>query len=142
MACKIFLDINILIDLLDDKRSNHPDAVKLIDLVEAGACYGYVTGSVLNTTDYLIRKDYSPPKLRQLLNHFLSFVELIPVTTLIYTSGVQRTINDVEDAILYTAALHASVDFFITDDMKDFRKLEIPALPVMTATEFLSDYMK
>ena len=142
MAYKIFLDINILIDLLDDKRSNHLGAVRLIDRAEAGACYAFVTESVLNTTAYLIRKDYTPPKLRQLFNHLLSFVELIPVTTLIYTSGVQRTINDVEDAILYTAALHASVDFFITDDMKDFRKLEIPALPVMTATEFLSDYMK
>ena len=142
MAFKIFLDINILIDLLDDKRTNHSDAVILIEQAEAGAVYAFVTESVLNTTAYLIRKDYTPPKLRQLFNHLLSFVELIPVTTLIYTSGVLRTINDVEDAILYTAALHASIDFFITDDIKDFRKLETPALQVMTASEFLSSLMK
>jgi len=142
MAYKIFLDINILIDFLDDKRNNHPDAVRLIDQAEASACYAFVTESVLNTTAYLIRKDYTPPKLRQLFNHLLSFVELIPVTTLIYTSGVQRTINDVEDAILYTAALHASVDFFITNDIKDFKKLEIPTLPVITAKEFLLNFMK
>ncbi len=142
MAYKIFLDINILIDLLDNKRTNHPDAVSLIDKAEASACYAFVTESVLNTTAYLIRKDYSLTKLRQLFNHLLAFVELIPVTTLIYSAGLQRTLNDVEDAILYTAALHATVDFFITDDIKDFRKLEIPALPVMTAKDFLSNFMK
>ena len=142
MAYKIFLDINILIDLLDNKRTNHPYAVSVINLAEAHDGYAYVTESVLNTTAYLIRKDYPPAKLRQLFNHLLAFVELIPVTTLIYTNGVQRAINDVEDAILYTAALHTSVDFFITNDIKDFKKLEIPALPVMTAKEFLSDYQK
>ena len=142
MAHKIFFDINILIDLLDDKRGSHPEAVRLIEQAEAAVCYAFVTESVLNTTAYLIRKDYTSSKLRQLFNHLLSFVELIPVTTLIYTSGVQRTINDVEDAILYTAALHASVDFFITNDIKDFKRLEIPTLPVMTAKDFLLNFMK
>ena len=142
MAYKIFLDINILIDLLDNKRANHPYAVRVINHAEVGDCYAYVTESVLNTTAYLIRKDYPPAKLRQLFNHLLAFVELIPVTTLIYTNGVQRTVNDVEDAILYTAALHSSLDFFLTNDIKDFKKLQIPALPVMTAKEFLITYMK
>ena len=142
MAYKIFLDINILIDLLDNKRANHPYALSVINHAEAGDCYAYVTESVLNTTAYLIRKDYPPAKLRQLFNHLLAFVELIPVTTLIYTNGVQRTVNDVEDAILYTAALHSSLDFFLTNDIKDFKKLQIPALPVMTAKEFLITYMK
>ena len=142
MAYKIFLDINVLIDLLDSKRSNHTYAVDLIDKAEASSCYGFVTESVLNTTAYLIRKDYSPAKVRPLFNHLLAFTELIPVTTLIYTAGLQRAQNDVEDAILYSAALHASVDFFITDDIKDFKKLEIPALPVMTAKDFLTDYVK
>jgi predicted nucleic acid-binding protein len=142
MAYKIFLDINILIDMLDDKRSNHTNAVKLIDMAEAGDCFAYVTESVLHTTAYLIRKTYTPAKFRQLFNHLLTFVELIPVTTLMYTSGLQRVINDVEDAILYTAALHASLDFYITNDIKDFRRLEIPTLPVMTAEDFLSNYAK
>ncbi len=137
MAFKIFLDINVLIDLLDNKRSNHTYAVSLIDKTEAASCYGFVTESVLNTTAYLIRKDYSPAKVRQFFTDLLSFVELIPVTTFVYTLGLQHMKNDVEDAILYTAALHASVDYFITNDTKDFRKLEIPALPIMTAKEFL-----
>lgn len=138
MAYKIFLDINILIDLLDNKRNNHLDAISVINKAEAADCFAFATESVLNTTAYLIRRYYSPDELRQLLNHLLSFIELIPVTTLIYTNGIQRAINDVEDAILYTAALHSSVDFFVTSDLKDFKKLEIPALPVMTAKEFLS----
>ena len=142
MAYKIFLDINVLIDLLDNNRTNHSYAVSVINHAEAGDCYAYVTESVLNTTAYLIRKDYPPAKLRQLFNHLLAFVELIPVTTLIYTNGVQRAINDVEDAILYTAALHKSIDFFITNDIKDFKKLEIPVLPVLFAKDFLSMYMQ
>lgn len=137
MANKIFSDINILIDLLDSKRKHHAEAVHLLNEAEKGNCYIFITESVLNTTAYLIRKDYSTIKLKELFNHLLSFAELIPVSSFIYSSGLQRMVNDVEDAILYAAALSANLDFFVTNDTKDFKKLEIPSLPVVSAREFL-----
>lgn len=96
MAYKIFLDINILIDLLDDRRISHIDAVNLITEAESGNCYPYVTESVLNTTSYLVRKDYPPSKLKVLFLDLLSFVELIPVNSVMYITGLQSALNDIQ----------------------------------------------
>ena len=138
MGYKIFVDINIWVDLLNSERLNHLDAIKVIDMAEKGDCVAFVTESVLNTTAYLLRKDYSVPKLKGLFNHLLSFTELIPVTSIIYSKELQNALNDVEDAILYTAALNANIDYFITADLNDLKKLEVQELPVMTAKDFFN----
>jgi len=135
MAFKVFFDINILIDLLDKNRLNHQDAITIVRDAEEGNINGFVSESVLNTTAYLIRKDFSTKQIIQLVNHLLSFVQVIPINTISYLSGLQRTINDIEDSILYSAALHEGLDFFITNDIKDFKKIEIAALPVIQARE-------
>lgn len=137
MVYKLFLDINILIDLLDKKRSNHEDAVTLISAAEDGRVYSFVTESVLNTASYLIRKDFSVKRTIELFNHYLSFTELIPIDNAIYLSGLQAAVNDIEDAILYSAALHQKLNYFITNDIKDFHKIQTESLPVMVAKEFL-----
>lgn len=137
MVYKLFLDINILIDLLDKKRSNHEDAATLISAAEDGRVYSFVTESVLNTASYLIRKDFSVKRTIELFNHYLSFTELIPIDNAIYLSGLQAAVNDIEDAILYSAALHQKLNYFITNDIKDFHKIQTESLPVMVAKEFL-----
>jgi predicted nucleic acid-binding protein len=137
MAYKIFLDINILIDLLDEQRLHHSSAVELIHKAENNICLAHVTESVLNTTAYLIRKDYPPAKLIALFNHLLSFTQVIPVDTITYSAGLQKAVNDIEDAVIYAAALKHKLDFFITNDLKDFKKLEQPYLPIVQAKSFL-----
>lgn len=137
MAYKIFLDTNILIDLLDKQRPQHISAVELIDKVEAGYCFAFVTESVLNTMAYLIRKDYTTAKLIPLLNHLLSFTEVIGINTLTYKNGLQIAVNDIEDAILYAAALEKKLDFFVTNNTRDFKKIESKLLPVIQAKDFL-----
>ena len=138
MGFKIFIDINIFIDLLDNERFHHLDAVNLFNEAEAEKCYSFVTESVLNTTSYIIRKDYSIPKVKELFSHLLSFCKLIPVDNFVCEAGLQRTVNDVEDAILYTAALQAKMDYFVTNDKKDLKRIEVPSLPVLSAKDFLT----
>jgi predicted nucleic acid-binding protein len=137
MAYKIFLDRNILIDFLDNQRANHVAAAELIDQAEAGNCFSYVTESVLNTTAYLLRKAYPAKKIKSLLHDLLSFTELIPVNKVMYITGLNSAVNDLEDSILYTAAIHARLDYYITNDSTHFQQLEVATLPVLTARKFL-----
>ncbi len=137
MAFKILIDTNILIDLLDAKRLNHQAAIDLFNEAENNNLSVFVSESVLNTTAYLVRKDYSVKQIKDVFQHLLSFVEIIPVNNFTYTAGLQMAVNDLEDAILYSAALAKRLDYFITNDIKDLRKIELPALPVMQAKDVL-----
>lgn len=137
MVNKVFIDINILIDLFDASRQHHESAIILFDNMEEKKCKGYLTESVLNTTSYLIRKDFNSSKLKAMFNHLLSFVDLIPVSNKTYLNGLNFSANDIEDAVLYAAALEAKLNFFITTNTKDFKKIEQSNLPIITSTEFL-----
>ena len=137
MAFKILIDTNILIDLLDANRLNHQAAIDLFNEAENNNLSVFVSESVLNTTAYLVRKDYSVKQIKDVFQHLLSFVEIIPVNNFTYTAGLQMAVNDLEDAILYSAALAKRLDYFITNDIKDLRKIELPALPVMQAKDVL-----
>jgi predicted nucleic acid-binding protein len=137
MAFKLFIDINIIVDLLDSDRSGHSDAVKLIDEAEAGRCMCFVTESVLNTTAYLVRKDYNVASLTKMFNHLLSFIQLLPVYTKTYQFALHLAVNDIEDAVLYQTAIDNKLDYFVTRDIEDLKRIAINAVPIKSAKEVL-----
>jgi predicted nucleic acid-binding protein len=141
MATKIFVDINIFIDLFDNKRANHQDAIVLFEHLENSNCNGFVTECVLNTTAYLVRKDYTADKLKLMFQHLLSFVQLIPVSNSIYSNALNFNSPDIEDAVLYAAAIDAKLNYFITSNHKDFKKMEIASLPILSLKEFIANYL-
>jgi predicted nucleic acid-binding protein len=141
MATKIFVDINIFIDLFDNKRANHQDAIVLFEHLENSNCNGFVTECVLNTTAYLVRKDYTADKLKLMFQHLLSFVQLIPVSNSTYSNALNFNSPDIEDAVLYAAAIDAKLNYFITSNHKDFKKMEIASLPILSLKEFIANYL-
>jgi predicted nucleic acid-binding protein len=137
MAFKLFIDINIIVDLLDSERSGHSHAVKLIDEAEATRCICFVTESVLNTTAYLVRKDYNVASLTKMFFHLLTFIQLLPVYTKTYQFASHMAVNDIEDAVLYQTAIDNNLDYFVTSDVKDYKRIALPSLPVITTSELI-----
>lgn len=137
MANKVFVDTNILIDLFDSSRQHHLSAIQLFDALEHNVVRGFVTESVLNTTAYLLRKEFSTTRIKEIFNHLLLFVNLVPVTNKIYQNALLVVANDIEDAVLYTAALEAKIHFFVTSNTKDFKKIEQKQLPIISSHEFI-----
>ncbi|MBD0279026.1 MAG: hypothetical protein M3342_04885 [Bacteroidota bacterium] len=72
-------------------------------------------------------------QLTILLHHFEVLVNHTPVCQ----AALQSPITDIEDAILYHLALHHRLDYFVTENIKDFKKGALPSLPVITASQLL-----
>lgn len=134
---KIFLDTNIILDILDDKRQFHPTSVKLYQLIEAGELDAYISESVLTTTDYLLQKITTRGKRADLISILLDFLQVLPCSTKICRKALQSNFPDMEDSVLYHIALDHSLDYFITND-KGVKKLSVTGLPVISAKEFLN----
>lgn len=137
MATKIFIDTNLLIDFFDSLRSGHANAVKLFKAMEEDEISGFVSESVLNTTVYILRKQYSSNELRSILEDMLSFIDILPCTAGIYLNSLKLSGADIENALLYQLALENGVDYFITENKKDFKKFAVPALPFLSSKEFI-----
>lgn len=141
MVTKLFIDTNILIDLFDGNRPNHAHAIKVFEALEQTKFQGYVTESVLNTTAYLLRKIFTTARIKTIYFDLLAFISVIEIDTKIYREALHITINDIEDAVLYAAALEKNINLFVTSNTKDFKKIEQTRLPIISSADFVKNYL-
>lgn len=138
MGYSIFLDINIIADFLDEERMENANAIELFRKIQDGAVLAYFSESVVNTTAYVVRKIISPREFKELMTEMLSVIIYLSSSANTIISAYHNAKNDLEDAVLYQIALENKMDYFVTSDIKDYKKIEHPLLPVVTAKKILS----
>ncbi len=136
MACSAFLDTNIIVDLLDPLRPFHEESLRLFDILDQGKFRAYYSESVVTTTAYVIRKDYSKDKICEILDSLNKRIILLPCAAKNINSALGKLPPDFEDALLYEIALHHQLDYFITSNTKDFKTIQNTLLPVINAKAF------
>lgn len=136
MACKVFLDTNIIIDLLDPLRAFHKESITLFTNLDEGKLKAFYSESVITTTAYVIRKDYSKNRICEIINSINKKVTLLTCAAHCIQSATDKLPSDFEDALLYEIALHHQLDYFITSNIKDFNSIKNNALPVMNPRDF------
>lgn len=126
----VFVDTNILIDLLADRQPFSKFAVSLFAMADNNKVKLYTSSHSYATTHYLLKKYISEAALRKLLYNLLDFIELIPVDISIVRKSLLSNHKDFEDAIqMFAASSVKSIDFIVTRNLKDFKDADIPALP-------------
>ncbi|MGI4805443.1 MAG: type II toxin-antitoxin system VapC family toxin [Janthinobacterium lividum] len=137
MAFKVFLDINIMIDLLDANRPEHLPAKQLFEAIERKKVKAHFSESVINTTAYIIRKSIKIADFKDFVIDLLMLIKVLPCTNTVVKEAYTNAKNDLEDAVLYQIALEHKIDYFLTNNNKDFQKLANEDLPVVSAKQLL-----
>lgn len=126
----VFVDTNILIDLLADRPPYSKFAIELFDLAERGKVKLYTSSHSYTTTHYLLKKYIGESALREILLSLLDFIELIPVDIAIIKKSLLSKHKDFEDAIqIFAANTIDNIDFIVTRNLKDFKNAGISVLP-------------
>lgn len=134
----VFLDTNILIDLLADRPPFSKFAIEIFDLAEKKQLKLFTSSHSYATTHYLLKKHVSEKELRDLLYSLLDFIELIPIDISIIKKGLLSNHKDFEDAIqIFAANSIADMDFIVTRNLKDFKDAGITVLAPDRLIQFL-----
>ncbi len=131
MVTKLFLDTNIILDLLDDKRTFHFESFELYKLMEKGLVLGFISESVITNTDYILKKLMTKSNRIQLLDELLHLIKILPCSNLVFERAIKNNFDDLEDVILYQIALESRLNYFVTNDINATKKLSSPLLPVI-----------
>ncbi len=132
----LFLDTNIVIDFLADRKPFSQHAVKLFQFSFSGKAKIYLSAVSYNNIYYIIRQLKTSAETVRLLTGLSELTEIADVTKAVITKSLKSDFKDFEDAIQYHCALSLpKVDCIVTRDTKDFRK---STLPVMTPEEAVS----
>lgn len=137
MKEKLFLDTNIILDLLGEREPFYDSIAKVASLADEGKIKLTVSAMSYSTVFYVLSKFETTTTVKEKLRKFKIISEISDLTDKIIEKGLSSNFADFEDALQYHCALKAGCDILITRNGKDFKDSEIP---VMTAEEYLESW--
>lgn len=135
----LFIDTNIIIDLIAQREPYYQPIAKIATLAESKKLKIIATPLSFTNTFYVLSKHMDKKKLSGILTKLRILCDVAPTNANTVDKALASGFNDFEDAVQYHSALTVKSDIFITRNKKDFKKTEIP---VMTAAEFLTSINK
>jgi len=126
---KVFLDTNILIDLIANREPYSKFAIQIFKSAELKKIKIFTTSHAIVTTHYILKKHIDEKSLRAILTELTDILNIIAVDSHIIKRGLNSKHKDFEDAIqILSANSIDSIDFIVTRNLKDFKNSEIPVL--------------
>ena len=132
---KLFLDTNIVIDVLAAREPFVADSRAVFNLCETGKANGCISALTLCTISYVLRKLVTPVTMRTKLRDLRNVLTPIDLSVSLLDKAISSTIADFEDAVQFYTAVYSEADYIITRNVKHFPQENIP---VLTPTDFLA----
>jgi predicted nucleic acid-binding protein len=125
----LFLDTNIVIDFLADRKPFSVPATKLFKLAFQREVMLYISAISYNNIYYLFQKSYTHLETIVLLKSLLATTQTVELGQSVINQALNAKFADFEDAIQYHCALGIpGLQGIVTRNAKDFRKSELPVL--------------
>jgi len=132
----LFVDTNIVIDLLAKREPFYEASAKLFSLADRGKIKLYVSALTFANTNYVLSKISSPSLAREVLTKFKVLITVVPLNDKVIELALNdKSFSDFEDGLQHYSALENEADIIITRNLKDFKNSKIP---VMTAQALLT----
>lgn len=135
MKRKVFVDTDIIYDLLGKRDPFYLASARLFTMADEGKIQIYISALSLANLHYLIAKQRTAEEAKEILRKFKVLVHVAPLNDKIIDLALNSEFSDFEDAIQYYSALQHEIGVLLTRNLKDYRKAQIT---VLTAQDFIN----
>jgi predicted nucleic acid-binding protein len=135
MKKKVFVDTDIIYDLLAAREPFYNAAACLFTLADEGKIDVYISALSLANIHYLISRKTTEEESKEIIRKFKILVHVAPLTEKVIDLALNSDFSDFEDAIQYFSALQCDIDILITRNLKDYKKAQIT---VLTAQDYIN----
>ena len=139
----VFIDTNVLLDVMLERRGFYRDSLAVWSLAEQGKIAGQISVISFNNIYYIVRKIRSRKTADRVLVMLRDVFTPISLDGKILNQAIAAGFADFEDAIQYYSALHADASCIISRNPDHFPKSPRDRgydLPVLSPAEFLAAY--
>ncbi|MFZ1289582.1 MAG: PIN domain-containing protein [Melioribacteraceae bacterium] len=134
---KVFVDSDIILDLLAKREPNYIFAAKLFTLFDQQKVIGYTSPIVFTNLHYLLKKNTSNLSALKSLRKLKTLINILPVDERVIEQSLNSDFTDFEDAIQYFTAVNNGINILLTRNKVDYKKSKIS---IATADEFLKSW--
>jgi len=139
MKNRLFLDTNVMLDLLGERIPFYDSVAKIATLADKGQISLVVSAMSYATVSYFLTKFENKEKSKDKLRKFKVISEVSDLNEQIIEKGLNSDFTDFEDSLQYYSALSSNCSILITRNGKDFKNSSIP---IMTPDEYLKSLSK
>ena len=133
----VTVDINVLLDVLQQRQPHYAASAQVLSLVAAGKLTAVCPAHGLTTVYYLVRKHAAKADAEAAMDRVLRHFQIGNLDA----AGWHRTrllaMDDFEDAAVATVAATSGSVFIVTRNVADFAQSPVPGI---TPAEFLSQH--
>lgn len=126
---KVFVDTNVLLDILMERTPWANDAAVLFSMADRKEIELLCCSLSFSTTIYLMQRfKYTRKEIVSKLSIIKSICTVTTVNEAVIDRMLQSDFNDLEDAIQYYSALAFGAEAIVTRNTKDFAASKIPVV--------------
>ena len=122
---RVFMDANIVLDLLDDHRPGHSAALRLEVFLEANHATCLCAWHTLSIIEYAGAKVFGKDAMQEILRGLLGSWIVPSTGTEEARNAFEYLSGDYEDALQIAAAVAGNADYLVTGDKSGYRKCPI-----------------
>ena len=134
---RVLLDVNVVLDVLLDRRPFAEPASAVWAAAEMGAAEGFLAAHALTTLHYLNSKAVGPRMATDTTEALLSVFEVAAVDKAVLGDAVQLGWSDFEDAVTAAAAHRSRCDAIVTRNPRDFKRSPVRVLSPSEAVAWI-----
>ncbi len=132
---KVFLDTDVILDLLTEREPHFKSAVELFLKIQDKTIMAYTSPVAIANIFYILNKHFDRKKAMQSLVKLKSLVKVLNCDDRVIELALSSDFTDFEDSIQYYTALENGIDILITRNIKDYKTANIN---VSTPIEYIA----
>jgi predicted nucleic acid-binding protein len=126
---QFFIDTNILIDFIADRKPFGENAAKLFQFADENKIILHIAALSFSNTHYVLKKHINEETIRKVFLELFELLEIIPHTKQMLKTAAKSIHKDFEDALQIAAAeSNSNVTAIITRNLRDFRKASVSCI--------------
>jgi predicted nucleic acid-binding protein len=129
----LFIDSDIILDLLAERPLFYDDAAKIFSWAYKKKIELYTTAVVLANVFYILRKVNGNNKSKEQIKDLRLLVKVLSIDENIVDMALSSKFNDFEDGLQYYTAKEQNLFGIITRNLKDYK---IKDIVIKTSKEF------
>lgn len=135
MKEKVFVDTDIIYDVLANRHPFYESAAKLFTMADEGKILITISALSFANIHYLLVKELTSELAKQTLRKFRILINIAPIDDKIIDLSLNSDFNDFEDAIQHFCAIENECGILLTRNLRDYK---MALIPVMTAQDYIN----
>jgi predicted nucleic acid-binding protein len=135
MKEKVFLDTDVILDVVFERIPHFYHSQAVLSLIEKNFITGFTSSLILANCFYIICNNKNRETAKETVSKLRSLLIVLPFTDKEIGESLNSDMKDFEDGVQYFITINNGLDTILTRNLSDFKNIDIN---VFTPKDFLN----